>query len=848
LPDKNGVKEDGMPRRTSALPSVCGVLDSVASTCTARERDTLQLYVAIAAIAILAMSAVALAGWASGQMLWASFLRGDKPMAPSMAVITLCFGAILIGYRFRIWPRAWLYAATTLLAGIFLFCLSDVLDHLTGWPVSLDHRLVEAMTATHRSAMMASPVAALLGVLTASACLAMLWRHQFPAFARPLGRFVACCGVAVVLIAALFTLGYFYSAPFLYGSTVLPIALPASLIYLAAGVGLIVAAGPAFRPVYWFLGTSIFARLLRVFLPISVGAVLASNAVLALAREVWPVNPAILIALLMVAILVLITWIVTRVARGLGRELDTARAQTDEAIAALRHESERLAVTLRSIGDAVITTDNQGRVTLLNAVAERLTGWTLAEGQGRDIHEVFDIVSEDTGEPCENPIARVLATNGVVGLANHTALRARDGAVYSIADSGAPIAARDGRILGVVLVFRDVTEERRTEAQLRQAMKMESIGRLAGGVAHDFNNILTGIVGFTQLAQLRLDAGAPVHSDLTHVLNLANRAAALTRKLLTFSRMQPVELQPVQCNALIDESVHMLARVIGEDIRIDFTPDPDLWAVQADAGQLEQVLMNLAVNARDAMPGGGTLRITTANCTLTAPQPAVPRAVQPGAYVCITVADTGCGITPDVREHIFEPFFTTKSRGKGTGLGLAVIHGIMQQHGGSIRVESAPARGATFMLYLPRLEADVQVPADAAPVAAPRGHERVLLVEDEEDVREVTRRILEAHGYTVVTAASASDAEALCLAAANPFDLLLTDVVMPDGNGIELARGLRALQPSLRVLFISGYADSALIDAARAGDAFLPKPFPPETLLLALRRLLDASDAEARPV
>ncbi len=387
-----------------------------------------------------------------------------------------------------------------------------------------------------------------------------------------------------------------------------------------------------------------------------------------------------------------------------------------------------------------------------------------------------------------------------------------------------------------MLVLTDLTEHRKLEDQFRQAQKMEAVGRLAGGIAHDFNNVLGVIIGYTELLLRTSDAKQRARLEQVHLA--AERAAGLTRQLLTFSRRQVVEPRVLDLDALLTDVQKLLGRLIGEDVSLSIHTG-GVGRVRADAGQIEQVVMNLCVNARDAMPDGGTLRIATSNEDVAAK--AGLGAVPPGRYVVLAVQDTGCGMDVETQTHIFEPFFTTKGPGKGTGLGLATVYGVVKQAGGHIAVESAPGRGTTFRVYLPRVD-DVATPTVTAEAPAPVGRgETILLVEDEPSLRATTREVLEGHGYAVLEAASGVEALA-CATCGDAVDLVLTDVVMPGLNGRELAEELRRQHPTLPVLYMSGYSNGLLGTTHILDEdiAFLEKPFTADQLLCKLHDVLAA--------
>jgi len=397
------------------------------------------------------------------------------------------------------------------------------------------------------------------------------------------------------------------------------------------------------------------------------------------------------------------------------------------------------------------------------------------------------------------------------------------------------------------VVFTDVTKRVQMEEQLRQSQKMEAIGQLAGGVAHDFNNILTGITGYTELTLAQLSEDSPQASDLNEVLALADRASNLTRQLLAFGRRQALEPVVLDLNGLVENMLKMLPRLIGEDIELRFVPGHDLGNVRADPGQVEQVLMNLAVNARDAMPGGGALTVETANVELDEAQAAAFEGdSRPGPYVLLSVADTGCGMDEATLGRAFEPFFTTKEVGKGTGLGLSTVLGIVKQHEGNIGVQSIPGQGARFEIYLPRVDDGVGARRTELPGEEPRkGSETILVVEDEGSVREVATRYLEAQGYTVLAAASPREAEELFAQRRDEVALLLADVVLPGRNGREMYERLAESRPSLEVLYMSGYAGDAIAHrgVVAPDTAFVQKPFTQEELARKVGEVLDAKAA-----
>jgi PAS domain S-box-containing protein len=505
--------------------------------------------------------------------------------------------------------------------------------------------------------------------------------------------------------------------------------------------------------------------------------------------------------------------------------LGTIRDITEERRAAQRlaAEKERLAVTLRSIGDAVITTDRDGRIVLMNPIAEDLTSWNETDAVGRPLMEVFKIVDERTREPCENPVDKVIATGQTVALGNHILLIAKDGREFTIADSGAPIRDIQDDILGVVLVFRDTTERQRMEKELLKMEKLQSLGVLAGGIAHDFNNFLTGIIGNLSLAKLDVQPGHPVLRALGEMEKAALRAKDLTQQLLTFSKGGAPVKQIRRIDELVRESAQFALR--GSNVRCEFAIDDDLRPADVDEGQIAQVVHNLVINADQAMPDGGTVTIRGTNVSLL---PGNPYALDPGDYVQLCIQDQGTGIKREHLKKVFDPYYTTKQ--KGSGLGLAVAYSIVARHHGQLTVNSMLGEGATFTLLLPASER-AQATNTQAPVGLMVGSGRILVMDDEDFIRELATAMLKKMGYDVALAEDGRQAVALyrkALEVGQPFSAVILDLTIPGGmGGKETVHQLLALDPDVRAIVSSGYSnDPVMANYASYGFcAAVKKPY-----------------------
>jgi len=540
------------------------------------------------------------------------------------------------------------------------------------------------------------------------------------------------------------------------------------------------------------------------------------------------------------------TVIVNRKGQALGRRgvlIDISERKQAEA--ALRRAEEKYRSIFEHAIEGIYQSTPAGRFTSVNPAMGRILGY--ASQEELIIHRAeFDSRHFVDPDSCDN-LKATLAEKGVVVGFECEVFR-KDLSKLWISQSIRAIRDERGNVLFHEGSVEDITERKSLEEQFRQAQKMEAVGKLAGGVAHDFNNLLTAIIGYSDMNLQHLRPGDPGRSDIEEIKKAGVRASALTRQLLAFSRKQILQPKVLDLNHTISEMHKMLQRLIGEDIQLETALDSGLGRVKADPGQVEQVLLNLAVNARDAMPDGGKVTIETANVDLDEQYARNHVTVKPSPHVMVAMSDTGCGMDKQTQAHIFEPFFTTKAVGQGTGLGLSTVYGIVKQSGGSIWVYSEVGKGTTIKIYFPRVDQEIREPDRTTVLAElPRGIETILLAEDDETVRRMTNAVLTTLGYHVLEADNGEAALLICERFDQPISLLLTDVVMPEMNGCELARRVAAMRPSVRVLYMSGYAPNAIVQhgVLDGSLSFLQKPFMPTALAQKVREVLDKPVAES---
>ncbi len=510
-----------------------------------------------------------------------------------------------------------------------------------------------------------------------------------------------------------------------------------------------------------------------------------------------------------------------------------AKESLRESEEQIRHAKEEWESTFDSVPDLISILDEHHVIRRANRVMAARLGLRPQDLVGKTC---YSLVHGLSSPPPDCPHAQL-----VLDHLEHTAEIHEDRLGGDFLVTCAPLHDKDGRVTGAVHVARDITASRKLEAQFQQAMKMEAVGRLAGGVAHDFNNMLSVILGYTDLAMRRMNPLDPLYKDLQEIDKAGRRSADITRQLLTFSRKQVVTPKVIDLNEVIAGQRNMLGRLIGEDINLSFDPAPELWPVKVDPSQIDQILANLAVNARDAVTGVGAVTIATANAVLDETYTRGNADVIPGEYVMLIFSDTGAGMDVETRERIFEPFFTTKGEGQGTGLGLSTVFGIVTQNAGVIHVYSEPGMGTTFKIYFPRFRGEAEKTVEQPRELSLAGKETVLIVEDEEQILNLAREILSDCGYHVLTARSPGEACLLVEKHAGNIHLLVTDVIMPGMNGKELQERVTKLKPDIKTMFMSGYTANIMAHRGLIGDdvEFLQKPFSVQGLAEKVRRVLN---------
>jgi PAS domain S-box-containing protein len=741
----------------------------------------------VCGVLVVAISGAALVGWFTGSVVLKGIHSSYIPMAPNTSAIFILLGVLFVGFRNT--PGRFLLVTRIAAVVSIAIVTARLSEYLTGlglivddWPFAFPSERLGLAPVGN----MAFFTAVTFLFLSLGLLLVTSPNRRW---ANDLAKALS---VVVMFIGLMFSLGYVYGAPLLYSGTSIPMALNTAICFLIFGAGLLMRS--------------------------SVRDVAERR----LAKE------------------------------ALQRAHDELEVHVQERTGELLAQQEFLRAVVETSPHAIFVKDSEGRYTFVNkAVAnaygrpvEEIIGMTEADFSG-DGDEVRTFLEDDR---------HVLATLTSKFIPDEQLTNPKTGETRSFQTIKVPLRLPGSNAVQILGVATDITDRKRaeqaldeSEQQLRQSQKLEAVGRLAGGVAHDFNNLLTVIMGYSDML-LRSELEDEVREKLAEINKAADRAASLTRQLLAFSRKQVLKPEVINPNALIEGTGKMLRRLIGEDIEVLTALREDVGKVNADPGQIEQVLINLVVNARDAMPRGGTITIETGNVTLDEAYADLHFAVSSGSYVMLAVSDTGMGMDAETRKHIFEPFFTTKELGKGTGLGLSMVYGIVKQSGGNIWVYSEPGKGTTFKIYLPLVHSEVaeRSLAGEARAASQPATETILLIEDEEMVRNLAVNILQERGYRVLAALNGEEAIEFAESHAGAIDMMITDVVMPRMNGKQIAERVSNFRPGIPVLYMSGYTDEAIVHhgVIEAGTNFIEKPFTSGGLASKIREILDKPNAD----
>ncbi len=766
--------------------------------------------------AIVALhSIVVLVGWAAG---WPIFLTPSPrfiPMAPTTALAFLALG-ISLAARLQTSGGSKLRNTGTVLSWVVAtmalvnLVLPALLDQILGGGTGQFGRVQ-------------------LGVMSPVTAAALIPLALAIAATGPRAHYAGALATMSAIVGATVALGYAYGTPLLYGGGTIPVALPTGLSLLLLGVGTVLAAGPDVWPLEPLLGDSPRGRMLRAFLPATAGLVVLIGLLDARFSGLFGGDRVLIAAWFAVVGVALVALLVSRLSRHIGDQIDGAYAQKHRAEQAYREMFEQ------SLAGVSTTRIADGKILLCNDALARIFGYdSPAEFMAQTARDLWwDPADRDRmlGELREKSELRNYEVH----------LRRKDGKpIWCLCNISIRQDESGEDILQNYVV--DVSDRKSLEQQLWQAQKLDALGSLAGGVAHDFNNLLTAIMGYADILQDDLGPQSPHTEDIKEIIKASDRATALTRQLLAFSRRQPFDPKALRLSERVADMEKMLRRLLGPPIRLVTATDADLAPIMADPSQIEQVVLNLGVNSRDAMPQGGTLTIETRNVRLDEPYAHGAEAIPPGRYVMLAVSDTGTGMNPETLSRLFEPFFTTKEKGKGTGLGLSTVYGIVKQSKGHVIVYSEVGVGTTFKCYFPMGDVSPRV---SRPTQAPievRGTETILLVEDEEPIRLLAASALERLGYRVLAATDGDAAMALAARHQGPIHLLLSDGVLSGIRVPELLRRFAGQRPETKILLMSGYSEEAVFqnEIVAPNTAFLPKPFTVRQLTKRVREVLDS--------
>ncbi len=773
---------------------------------------------------VITISCIVLVGWVFDIPSFKSIIPGLATMKFNTALSFLLVGISLMLFEEQRNQKLWLIARCLAFV-VTMLSLATLSQYLFGWNLGIDqiffHDSANAIKLDYPGRM--APATAFNFTLLGLALCFLDKRHYWAT------QFFTLLAAIVSLIALL---GYIYKVESLYKiSAFSSVALHTTLAFILVCVGIIFAR-PDRGLMKIYLSNSPGGVMARRLLPMAIGMPIVLGLLGLLGQRAGFYDTEVGLSLMITSYVVILGTIILWNAGSLYR-MEIKRQQAEQALFATE---ERYRDLFENANDIMYIHDLKGNFTATNLMTERLTGYTSDEVLKMNIAQIIapEYVELARKNLTEKPIERTGSSIYEIEII------CKDGQSLPVEVSTRLIYEGD-KPVAVQGIVRDISERNHLEDQLRQSQKMESIGRLAGGIAHDFNNLLTAIIGYSQMAMRHMEQDSPAKNDIKEVEKAGKRAAELTAQLLAFSRKQVLQPKIIDLNQIVANIERMLHRVIGEDIQLSTKLSPDLGQVKADPGQIEQIIMNLAVNARDAMPRVGKLTIETANVELDESYAHTHVSVKTGPHVMLAFSDTGIGMDKQTQARIFEPFFTTKESGKGTGLGLSTVYGIVKQSGGNLWVYSEKGKGTTFKIYLPRIEELTEPEETIAPALDSYSDTgTILLVEDDLTVRQLTRQILESNGYTILEATSSADALEICQQHEGKINLIITDVIMPEMSGRELAYQLMQLGNDVKVLYMSGYTDNSIVHHGilDAETPFLQKPFTSDSLTRKVREII----------
>jgi len=791
---------------------------------SAREFMTYRSSARLGACALVALGLCVLIGWARGIAVLITVLPGRISMKPNTAIGFLCAGIALLYLTKRTPSVTSRIVAAVCASVVMALGALTLLEYGANLDLGIDQLLFKDFAQFPFPGRMAHITAVNFWMAGASLFLLALPKER--------ATWSQLLSLSTGLSALLAIIGYLYGVPLFYGS------IRYTSMALHTGVGFLILSAailhcqPASGVMNHVTSSQAGGWLARRLMPIAVTAPVLLGAVY-IQSNFSLKDARLALACLMICQVVLFVMLIWALAYRLNRS-EVERTSTR---AALQSSQQNYRIMFEEAIVGIFQSAPSGKLLSVNPAMAHIFGYESAREMMESVSDIAYQLYVDPGRREE--FKRLIEEQGAVRNFECQMYRKNGSKIWLSAN--ARCVMQEGAVVRYDGTFEDVTERKSLEDQLRQAQKMEAVGRLAGGVAHDFNNAIGVIVGYSSLLKERLASDSASLRYADEVGKAGHRAAALTRQLLAFSRKQIIQPVVLNLNSVVGETEKMLRRLIGEDIEISILRDPDLGRVRADPGQIDQILMNLTVNARDAMPRGGKLIIETANAELDETNLSQHAYAKPGRYVMLSVSDNGCGMSKETQAHIFEPFFTTKMPGQGTGLGLSTVYGIVKQSDGYIWVYSEPGQGARFKIYFPRVEAAAQALPAPDLSASPGGTETIFLVEDDEAMRMLTRNCLESSGYTVL---DVRDGEAAIQAVSQhdgPIHLLLTDIVMPGISGRQLAESLAVARREIRTLYISGYTADIIAERGilEPEVALLEKPFTKEALLRKVRKALD---------